>query len=1242
MNHTLKRWLSLALALVMSLSLAMPALAVEEETGTNTDAVTYADVLKLDNTLSGANIDKLKKLTVQEVIVLLLEKSGLSKEQLGSELNDYNALAKSLGMIDEISDSVLNADCTKDQLVDMLKIYSKLAMAVLAKQPLFLNGMAQPIFPYTSGAVEEGYSNEDSDIIRYSVYVETNYDTDGDGKLDLVKALVQMPRAAAQGFYKAATIYEARPYITGCTNRKMGYDYETGYDIASMYDTEDVTARTPASETLSDYTSALDFINVADSSDWYYYNPFEKMYDYEDLDWYDYYLVRGFAVVECGGLGTRGSEGFETCGSDLEIDAFKCVIEWLTGDRVAYTDKNATTAIEAYWSNGKVGMTGRSYAGTTQFGLASTGVKGLETIVPVAGIASWYDYTNSQGVSTSRSTSYTETLAAYCTGRYLDSDAAVSEALKLGIKDYVSNNDYASIAEAYSAYLGALANQQRVLNGDYSSENLDINDNTTEIDNNTWAIRDYTTPGAQISDDYYGNFSCSALIVHGLSDYNVRPKHFEMIYDAFQEADQNVKILLHQDGHVTPTHPSSGYSFLIGDTSYDEVLNKWFSHYLYGVKNGIEHMAEVTAQDSHENTWNTYDSWEADSVTMFVAGEGTTTISSNYNAVGVTSGNWQETFATGSTLSNAMYVADVTEDMTIKGHVDVTFKASVANEGQAAAVAASVDGAVTPNGVDHDWNMDPANHADEEENGIALFAEEALADRDALMVSAMLVDLSDETFDVFNTSGSYVPKNTLAEDGYWQAGNLKKFDLVELVTSKVNYKVIARGWMDLCNPDAGFVSSSAVGKVSLDGTANEYTISLQPNVYEVAEGHKLAVVLYPYEPSMKSYSQNYVITLDESSIEVNIPVDEDDLEDLTAAYQEIGDVTLNVSAGEGGTVEANVENGLVTKGTAVTVTATANDNYTFAKWTVNGKDGSSNATETFNINADTAIVAHFEKATTGGSNSGGSGSGSGSSGGSHGGGGSSNYTLTFETNGGSALSKVTKSAGTTIDLSAYTTTKSGYTFAGWYADQALTDSVTQVKLSKSMTVYAKWTKVQLSYTDVDKDDWFYEAVDYVTANGIMNGTSKTTFAPALNTTRGMIVTMLYRMEGQPTVTGGVPFTDVAADQYYADAVAWAAANGIVNGTSKTTFAPDQDVTREQLVAILYRYAQYKGYDVTMSGSLAAYQDAASVSTYAVPAMQWAVGAGLINGIGNDLAPQGDATRAQVATMLMRFAEKVAD
>ena len=166
-------------------------------------------------------------------------------------------------------------------------------------------------------------------------------------------------------------------------------------------------------------------------------------------------------------------------------------------------------------------------------------------------------------------------------------------------------------------------------------------------------------------------------------------------------------------------------------------------------------------------------------------------------------------------------------------------------------------------------------------------------------------------------------------------------------------------------------------------------------------------------------------------------------------------------------------------------------------------------------------------------------------------------------------------------------------------------------------------------------------MQYVYENGMMNGTSATQFSPDATTTRAMIVTMLHRLENEPAAQAS-SFTDVAAGSYYADAVAWAAANGIVNGVSETSFAPDDSITREQMAAILYRYASYKGYDVTASGSLNAYTDAAQVSSYAAAAMQWANGEGLITGVtGTTLDPQGSATRAQVATILMRFCENIA-
>lgn len=287
--------------------------------------------------------------------------------------------------------------------------------------------------------------------------------------------------------------------------------------------------------------------------------------------------------------------------------------------------------------------------------------------------------------------------------------------------------------------------------------------------------------------------------------------------------------------------------------------------------------------------------------------------------------------------------------------------------------------------------------------------------------------------------------------------------------------------------------------------------------------------------------------------------------------------------------------------------------------------------EPVTFSVDLSGVAYYQAPSHGGS---------GSSGGSA----STTYTLTFETNGGNAISKVTKNKGTTIDLAQYAPTKSGATFDGWYADKGLTKKITSVKLDANTTVYAKWTEAPVSglpFGDVKIGDWFYNDVKYVYEKGMMTGTAADVFAPNATTTRAMIVTILYRLEGSPAVTGTSAFVDVPAGQWYTDAVNWAAANQIVKGTSATTFAPNDSITREQMAAILYRYAQYKGYDVTKKADLSGYSDNGQVSAYAKDALAWANAAKLINGVTNTtLAPQGNATRAQVSAILHRFCDGV--
>lgn len=197
------------------------------------------------------------------------------------------------------------------------------------------------------------------------------------------------------------------------------------------------------------------------------------------------------------------------------------------------------------------------------------------------------------------------------------------------------------------------------------------------------------------------------------------------------------------------------------------------------------------------------------------------------------------------------------------------------------------------------------------------------------------------------------------------------------------------------------------------------------------------------------------------------------------------------------------------------------------------------------------------------------------------------------------------------------------------------------KLTVSTRIEVEFTDESLPFTDVRRSDWFYEDVAFAYENGLFAGTSDTTFSPNASMTRAMLVTVLYRLEGEPAVSGRSGFSDVTFNSYYEDAVTWAADNGIVNGTSITTFSPNANVTREQMAAILYRYAQYKKYNTAASSSLNGFTDQASVSGYATASLEWAVAEKLVNGSAGKLMPTGNATRAQVAAILHRFVENVA-
>lgn len=275
------------------------------------------------------------------------------------------------------------------------------------------------------------------------------------------------------------------------------------------------------------------------------------------------------------------------------------------------------------------------------------------------------------------------------------------------------------------------------------------------------------------------------------------------------------------------------------------------------------------------------------------------------------------------------------------------------------------------------------------------------------------------------------------------------------------------------------------------------------------------------------------------------------------------------------------------------------------------------------------------------------------------------WNITYVTDGGTigGLYPVTYTEGTVTVLPT-NVTKPGYTFLGWFTAYTGGVQIRQIGATETgdKTFYARWHKtvlppppvtpgtpvtparpaapVGLPFADVSGSDWFYNDVRYVYEKGIMDGTGADRFSPNAPLTRAMIVTILYRMAGSPSVSGSSDFTDVAAGKWFAKAVAWAAANGIVNGYGSGLFGPNDPVTREQLAAILYRYAVYGGMTaVTLEENLGGFADTAQLSAYAIQAMNWAVGQGLINGSGSNLVPKAQATRAQVAAIIHRYLER---
>ena len=690
-----------------------------------------------------------------------------------------------------------------------------------SKVPVFENGLAQPVFKFTDGKTGENYDPATSRIVRYCVYVESDYDMDGDGKRDLVKAFIQVPRSAVEGSYKAATLYEARPYCAGV--QADGYDHmkEVENKEYRKFDFADLDKEVPA-RIPEGTISAMDLALKADSADWYYPDKGNNnSMVYENLDNFNYYLVRGFAVVVSAGFGALGSDGFNYVGSEYERDAFKFVVEWLHGDRVAYADREGKIQTKADWSNGNVAMTGRSYAGTMPFAVATTGVEGLKTIVPVAGIADWYTQQNMQGAQRYWPKEMLNSFLAYfCSSRYND--------------ETLSEKQLDDIA----AFHHELSLQQLKCGFDYDPE--------------FWGAGNYRLHADQIK--------CSALIVHGFNDENVSTKQFEMMHTAFEQAGQTVKLILHQGPHITPTMANKNYGILIDGKFYDDIVNEWISHYLYGVENSAEEMPEVLAQTNYDQKkWETESAWKTEhTIKLTSKEESKTVIDTDWGKAGVSAENFDDVMALKSTNMAQRYVTDPFEKaVTVQGTVCLNLKAALK------------DGNI-------ETDFDPENRNDVDTLTMQLGNSKVSGKMDDVEIAVLLCDVCDEEFDSIQTvdpERNIVPVTTVKEGGIMNGGDLPAFDEAEFNTVHKKYRVITRAFADLCNPEAGYAPETAQNSIELKkGEYHDYSVYLNATRYTVEPGHRLAIVVATEDPVNCLIHKTYSVEIDDNSVMVEVPV----------------------------------------------------------------------------------------------------------------------------------------------------------------------------------------------------------------------------------------------------------------------------------------------------------------------------------------------------------------------------------
>lgn len=425
-------------------------------------------------------------------------------------------------------------------------------------KPLFFNGLSLPCFDPES-------------FIHEVVYIETDLDTDFDGKADLVKAEITRPQETWSEMahpLQVPAVFTASPYNQG-TNDAWG-------EKVTHPVNHPITHKTPGEQAPAEmeFPKPKHYQKVTGKAE----KASQRFAETPAYTLNDYLAVRGYAIVYSAGIGTQDSDGLQTCGSPEQTEAMKAVVEWLHGDRRAFSDRTSGQEVTADWCNGNVAMTGRSYLGTLATAVATTGVPGLKAIISEAAISSWYDY-------------YRENGLVMAPGGFQGEDADVLAAETFSRTNNLA--EYLKVKPTNDKYLQAMAAAQDRETGNY---------------NDFWAKRNYRPAIDQIK--------CAVMMVHGLNDDNVKPNQVKALVEGLEASGHPYKLVLHQGKHI--------YINAFQSLDFSEIVNYWLAQHLWDQDNGADdRLPKVLVQDNaRPQTWHVADSWDGKTTRHYHLGTG--------------------------------------------------------------------------------------------------------------------------------------------------------------------------------------------------------------------------------------------------------------------------------------------------------------------------------------------------------------------------------------------------------------------------------------------------------------------------------------------------------------------------------------------------------------------------------------------------------------------------------------------